>query len=537
MIEDEGTDVTFRECVLEENLASAGGCIYVGSGKVTIVRSVLSGCASTANFGGAIVNSAEMIIRDTAFEGSAAGTYGGDIFTTAGSSLHVRRSVFAGASAGTWGGSLVINSGSTSVVEDSTFRDARANTVGGLARIYTSGTATFRRCSISATTSAEGVFDVDDAGSSLRIEETRIANISQGSAIIDDATGVDFSTQLDLATFDTSNTIPALSSASKVHVQNCDGLTANDTAHASVSACEDPFVETAFCPASSCDAATVGIDCYCRLGGATLTQEPLPAGCMDSGDLLVKVPSSRQMTLVVEKPGNVTQDMVLEFSGGLPGGQPLSFELTTSGIEGLRVSPRRAANAIETSGGTALASVSFASATTFARTEPYTGVVTFAATDGVCKCKRQQLRINITLLVSAKAVASKSRVRLTKAAATSGTLEFEIESYDETGMPLLDAADVAYFADLTQSSASRSRRLAEAGTIAQCRITYELSTRVPRVHTGACKLLTDATGTFELRVTDIVGADVGGAALPVNVSRCDQGLYAGADGDCVVCAS
>ena len=147
---------------------------------------------------------------------------------------------------------------------------------------------------------------VDHSGSSLSIVDSVIANITQGSVIIDDTTGDEFATQLDLVTFDASNTIPALQSASTMLVQSCDGLEPSDMSDASVGACA---ASTQFCMPAACDDVTVGIDCFCFLDGVTPTTEPLPAGCMNSGELAMSVPSSLELPLVVVKPGNVTQEV------------------------------------------------------------------------------------------------------------------------------------------------------------------------------------------------------------------------------------
>ena len=138
------------------------------------------------------------------------------------------------------------------------------------------------------------------------IVDTVIANITQGSAIIADTTGDEFATQLDLVTFDASNTLPALQSASTMLVQSCDGLEPSDMSDASVGACA---TTTQFCMSAACEDVTVGIDCFCFLDGVTPTTEPLPAGCMDSGELAMAAPSSRELPLTVVKPGNITQEV------------------------------------------------------------------------------------------------------------------------------------------------------------------------------------------------------------------------------------
>ena len=58
----------------------------------------------------------------------------------------------------------------------------------------------------------------------------------------------------------------------------------------------------AFCMPAACEDAAVGIDCFCFLGGVTPTTEPLPAGCIDSGEIAVAVPSSLELAIVAKKP-------------------------------------------------------------------------------------------------------------------------------------------------------------------------------------------------------------------------------------------
>ena len=210
------------------------------------------------------------------------------------------------------------------------------------------------------------------------------------------------------------------------------------------------------------------------------------------------------------------------------GFEPLAWALATDGIEGLDVTPT--AGTIEAEG-TVLITVSYASAQTFSRADPYEGTVTFTAVSGVCKCKPQQLSVSVKLEVSASASAANSEIAITDAAtlAASGTLEFEIDPVDSTGMALLDASGVAYFAELAHPSSS-SRRLQETNK-SLCSVSYIATTKR---HLGLCRLPDRTTGTFTLTVIDIEDAVVG--VLPVTVSRCAAGSFADADGKCVECS-
>ena len=199
-----------------------------------------------------------------------------------------------------------------------------------------------------------------------------------------------------------------------------------------------------------------------------------------------------------------------------------------SGIDGLHVSP---ASGNLTAGDTKVLVVSFASARTQAQAEAYTGSIVVSAISGVCICRPQSLSIAVSIDVSATASASKSSVALINAGAvaTSGTLEFEIDPIDETGMALLDASDVAYFAVLAHPPSS-GRRLQQTNK-SLCSVSYIATTKR---HLGLCVLPEYETGTFTLTVIDIEDAVVG--VLPVTVSRCAAGSFADADGKCVECS-
>ena len=105
-----------------------------------------------------------------------------------------------------------------------------------------------------------------------------------------------------------------------------------------------------------------------------------------------------------------------------------------------------------------------------------------------------------------------SEIAITDAAkvATSGNLEFEIDPVDSTGMALLDASGVAYFAVLTHPSSRRRLQ----NTTTPCKVWYD-STGIKNRHLGLCVLPELLTGTFTLEVTDIKTDIVG--VLPVNV--------------------
>ena len=146
----------------------------------------------------------------------------------------------------------------------------------------------------------------------------------------------------------------------------------------------------------------------------------------------------------------------------------------------------------------------------------------------VCICRPQSLSIAVSIDVSASASAAYSEVTLLNPGkiATSGSVQFLIDVIDVTGMTLLDAADVAYFAVLTFPASPL-----ETTKTATCSVSYAATAKQ---HIGTCALPELITGTYTINVTDIQSETVG--VLSVPVSRCAAGAYADADGECVTCS-
>ena len=211
-----------------------------------------------------------------------------------------------------------------------------------------------------------------------------------------------------------------------------------------------------------------------------------------------------------------------------PGSETLGWELTTRGIDGLTVTPSAGTLAAQ---GLEVLTVSFSSSQTQARGDAYLGNITLSAVSGTCKCREQQVSVAVSLGVTATPSAALSKVTLLNPGkiATSGSVQFLIDAIDSTGLALLDAADVAYFAVLTHPRSSR-RRLEETKTTT-CSVSYTATTQQ---HIGTCDLPDLITGTFTVNVTDIQSESVG--VLSVPVSRCEAGSYADDEGECKACS-
>ena len=100
-------------------------------------------------------------------------------------------------------------------------------------------------------------------------------NITRGSVIIDDTTGDEFATQLDLVTFDASNTVPALQSASTMFVQSCDGLEPSDVTGAIGELVGEVAGEAVGGPAGLVEGELLGRELGTRLGRRFAAREQL----------------------------------------------------------------------------------------------------------------------------------------------------------------------------------------------------------------------------------------------------------------------
>ncbi len=166
----------------------------------------------------------------------------------------------------------------------------------------------------------------------------------------------------------------------------------------------------------ACTDATVGTECRCQLNGVTPTSDPLPigacgnhhrtagsltlifrAGCMQSAQLTVSLPSSQELVLLAHKPANVSQEVRVrvaataclsrstrQFILDNPGGDVLEWNLATSGIDDLKVTP---SDGNLSARSTMVLTVTFASTHALARAEAYTGFITINALSGGAVCK------------------------------------------------------------------------------------------------------------------------------------------------------
>ena len=510
---DGASTVSFTKTLVESNvLASCCGAVFIYDSSATFSEvSILNNVAEGQFGAGFHFSNSDITLDDSVVEGNIAktslGAYASAAYLTHGAKVTCNRVIFR-RNLADWD-TIHALSGSKLTCTDCKFIDNEVSTTGAILTL-TSGSMARITSSYATGNVGESAFLLQSADSSLKVEDSIITNTSTSLALINDETGGDFAVVFDSVTF-LSNAQPAFLSTGLVLVQNCEGLAETDVANVSVGGCENTLE---YCMAEACTDLAVGTECKCLIDGA---QQTLPIGCMESARIIMAVPSSLDMKLLAEKPGSLTQEMVLSN----PGFEPLAWDLRLAGIVGLDVTPASGVLDVQ---GLVILSVSLESAHMQARAEPFVGNITITALSGVCACREQEAIIGVTIGVSAKASASGSEVTLLNAATVtaSGTLEFEIFPVDSTGMALLDAADVAYFATVSHPPP------ATGSTI--CSVSYSAITKQ---HTGACLMPSLVTGEFTLRVIDVEGLSVG--VVPVTVTLCPIGAYQNSAGECEEC--
>ena len=472
-------------------------------------------------------SSATARIFDSMFEDAYATGVGGSIHI-GNANVEIVRTTFERSTCGTSGSVVSINDGSTVLFDQCILREAE----GLSGAIYVSGTGdgTFVNVSRSTITNCKGptfgggVY----ARGEMFIQDSTFEN--------NEAVGVDGADIYSAS----SNTIPALRSDGLVLVKSCDGLELSDVSDALVGTCADAEVTSNYCMPAACDDVAVGIDCFCLLDGLVRTTEPLPAGCMSSGKLYLDVPSSGTLTMRALKPESASQEMVLSNAGS----QPFDWALTTSFAQDFIVSPTAGSLA---AGELIKLTAVFASARTQARAAScverehrdyrsrltrfvspnhrYVGNITISALSGVCKCRSQQLDVAVKIDVSAEAHANNSQFSLSNGGEISayGELAFTVNPADLTGMPIKDASNIAFNAELLHPTSSGRRRLQAGSTT--CSVSYTTAG-----HGGACKLPTLTTGEriagdFTLVVFDMASKLVGGSGTVVRVESCPEGYF------------
>ena len=500
---DGGSSVTIQDSLMESNtiLTSAGTIYASGESTVAINNTVIRNNKLTGQFAcgfyfaGSDVTFEDVIIEANTIE-SAGANYAAAGFITEAAQLTFNRVDFIGnvGQADT----VTVTSGANLACTDCRFLENQVETTGS-ALMLTGGSAATFVSSTFVGNSGETSFSLSDEDSALKIQASVIANTSNSVALIHDVTGNDFAVALETVTFGSNAGGPALASAGLVLVQNCDGLTAEDVTNVSLGTCGNTLD---YCFAAACTDASIGTDCICLINGV---EQLMPTGCMESAQVVMAAPSSRDLRLLAPKPDNLTHEMVLSN----PGDESLEWELLVAGIPGLSVSFTSgvlAGNAL------VVLPVHYASAATQARSEPYLGHITIRAVSGVCECREQELTIDVRITVSAGASAIEVVLLNAATVTASGTLNFQVYPVDSTGMAILNTGDIAYAATIQQPDGTGQT---------DCPVTYYATTDQ---HRGECKLPPLVTGSFQLSVTDIItGLSVG--FLPVTVTRCPVGHW------------
>ena len=224
----------------------------------------------------------------------------GAVMTEVAGSTHFLRATFQGNKASGSGGCLHLQGAGSVTIKDSDFTSCEAMD-GGAVSITGSSEVSISnsRFAINTALGNGNVAYVLDG--TLRMSETTITSHSSGSPYsIVDATGRDFSVQLDTVAVDA--TFSAFSS-SLLLIQNCEGVTAQK--NASIAACT---ATSEYCIPNLCVDQDVGNKCICTVDGEVTD---FPSDCMQSAVIAVPVPSLRTLTYLVPKPRNNTNEFVL----------------------------------------------------------------------------------------------------------------------------------------------------------------------------------------------------------------------------------
>lgn len=187
---------------------TSGGAIN-SSGPLSVALSTFTG--NSAQEGAGIFNqstTAAATITDTTFSGNTAAIFGGGGIVSADGTTNVIRDTFSGNNAtGTAGGGAIDND-ATVIVNNSTFNGNTAGSNGGGA-IQNFGTATITWSTISGNSSAFGanLHNVPNAGGSLTVGESIVANgggggtnCSGSAAVVDGGYNIDTATSCGFST-------------------------------------------------------------------------------------------------------------------------------------------------------------------------------------------------------------------------------------------------------------------------------------------------------------------------------------------------
>ncbi len=522
---DGGSSVTIQDSLMEANtiLTSAGTIYAFEAASIAISNTVIRNNKVTGQFAcGFYFAASDVTFEDTIIEAnsieSALANYAAAGYLTQAAQVTFNRVDFIGnvGQADT----VHMTSGANLACTDCRFIENEVETTGSVLMLTGGSTATFGSSTFVGNSGGLTAFSLSDEDDSLKIQASVIANTSNSVALIHDVTGDDFAVALETVTFGSNAGGPALASAGLVLVQNCEGLAAADVTNISLGSCANTLD---YCFAAACADASIGTDCICLIDGV---EQQMPIGCMESAQIVMAVPSSLELRLLATKPDNLMQEMVLSN----PGFEPLEWELVVADIPDLNVTLTQGVIPAQD---LVILPVHYASAATQARSAPYLGSITIRAVSGVCVCREQELTIDVHLTVSSDASATDSSVSILNAASVtagdiaaentaSGTLNFEVNPVDSTGMAILNAGDIAYAATIEHPDGT-------AETI--CSVTYEATFSK---HLGSCKLPLLVTGQFQLSVTDNAGLSVG--SLPVTVTRCPVGAFLNSKGECQKCS-
>ena len=386
--------------------------------------------------------------------------------------------------------------------DNCTFLDNTAFESSGVA--HATGLTSFRDCVIKRSTAPSG-------------------SVIYSSFGVDGATGI----EIDRSSF-SDNENPAIVSTSLVVIRNSQGLDREDVVNVPVQGCDDSDIIADYCPDVSADCSDIsseaddtmlGFSCYCYPDD--VKTDPNVGACSSSASMSDPVAgvviTEEDVWVYVNKPSTGRVD--LQFSN--LGNVRMLWELVVSSNPDQLVWNVPKNNGSLAAGKPWDIPLQVSSEDLQARAASYdTNFTLHASSPELTPIpESRSIRFVVHTVVSAAPNAAASYVDIINLAnlTAAGTVEFDVTSVDSTGMIVLDAANVAYSAEILHSSFSAS---------VVCAVTYDTG---PQRHKGVCDMqgLLEA-GDFELNV-QIGSTAVGGGAQPVKIERCPDSFELSGD--------
>ena len=506
-----------RLTMAHNTAAEYGGAVYIRQSSGSFENCRVDHNTALGNDGGAFYFALAVVdVVDTSFTGNAAEDNGGGMVLTEAATGAFRGCRFADTFGKHRGGTFFVDGGSTLALTNCTSIDDVSMLFGGF--LYVLG-AVVRLVDVHIINAqADSGAAIEAAADGLFVAERCVfENVTSGyasaattGALYARATAPDYAIALiDVQFRGQLATAPITSNGGRVSVLNSPdlGLALADLGAQTVAPCAD-LGET--CPADMCTDASIGAECYCAMGGVTVSA----ADCAYTAELAIRVPFKRTFEVVVTKPATADAELVLENFGAAD----MVWAIAAGDWDASPASGTIAAGGLE------VVSVSRATALLQSRGDPYADNLTFASASP-CACRAQELVVQSGLYLGATLDHALSNISLASESASlavSGTAGFYVASTDTTGRVISGASALLFSAALSAPNGAR---------MSACEVFFDTERDI---HEGSCALPELVAGEFTITVTE--QGTVVDAPLRFYVGTCPAGYYLEETRDeCVAC--